>query len=190
MAHQRGPTNQDFITRDTAISDLSPHGLTPATSGTNSPALPPYSSFPSQTELRISQPSSMVQQADLSNPFHSTTVSSSTTTFSPFFASVGTPAQTPSQTHTPSHHVTPATTPAPCPTPAPTPPVAAATLAPVQLQAPRPQSSFIPVQAPAHGHTQSNPLAYWNQQQNTVLSVPPGIFSTLAPPNMPYIRDS
>ena len=120
----------------------------------------PYSPFPSQTELRASQPSSVIQQADPSNPFHSTTVSSSTTASSPTFASVGTPAQTPSQTHTPSRHVTPATTPAPRPTPAPTPPVAAATLAPAQLQALRPQSLFISVQAPAHRHAQSDPLAY------------------------------
>ena len=149
MAHQRGPADQDSITRDTTVLDLSPHGLTPATSGTNSPAPPPYSPFPSRTELRASRPSSAIQQADPSNPFRSTTVSSSNTTSSPTFASVGTPAQTPSQSHTPSCRATPATTPA---TPAPTPPVAAATLAPVQLQAPRPQSSFIPVQAPAHGH--------------------------------------
>ena len=136
MAHQRGLTDQDSITRDTAISDLFPHGLTPTTSKTNSPASPPYSSFPSQTKLCISQPSLMVQQANLSNPFCSTTVSSSTTTFSSSFATVGAPAQMPSQTHTLSHHVTPATTPAPRPTPAPTLPVAAATSAPVQLQAP------------------------------------------------------
>ena len=32
-------------------------------------------------------------------------------------------------------------------------------------------------------------MAYWNQQQNTVPAVPPGIFSTLAPPNTPYTRD-
>ena len=153
MAHQRGPTNQDSITRDTTVSDLYPYRLTPATSRTNSPAPPPYSPFPSQSEQRASRPLSVIQQANPSNPFCSTTVSSSTTTFSPTFASVGTPARTPSQTHTPSCHMTPATTPAPCPTPAPTPPVAAATSAPVQLQAPRPQSLFIPVQAPAHRHT-------------------------------------
>jgi len=183
MAHQQGPTDQDSITKDTAVSDFSPHGLTSATSGTNSPAPPPYSPFSSQTEPCTSQPLSAIQQADLSNPFRSTTVSSSTTTFSPSFASVGTPAWTPSQTHTPSRCVTPATTPAPRPTPTPTPPVAAATSAPVQLQAPQPQSLFIPVQAPAHKHAQNNPLAYWNQQQNTVPAVPPGIFSTLAPPH-------
>ena len=45
------------------------------------------------------------------------------------------------------------------------------------------------MQAPAHGHTQSDPVAYWNQQQNTVPAVLPGIFSTLAPPNTPYTRD-
>ena len=183
MAYQREPADQDSITRDTAVSDLSPHGLTPATSGTNSPAPPPYSPFSSQTEPRASQPLSVIQQADPSNPFRSTTISSSTTASSPTFASVGTPARMPSQTHTPSCHVTPATTPAPCPTPAPTPSVAAATSAPAQLQAPRPQSPFIPVQAPAHKHAQNNPLAYWNQQQNTVPAVPPGIFSTLAPPH-------
>ena len=158
MAHQRGPADQDSITRDTAVSDLSPHRLTPATSGTNSPAPPPYSPFPSQTEPCASRPSSAIQQADPSNPFRSTTVSSSTTASSPTFASVGTPAQMPSQSHTPSRCVTPA----PHPTPAPTPPVAAATSAPVQLQALRPQSLFIPVQAPAHGHAQSDLLAYWN----------------------------
>jgi len=188
MAHQQGPADQDSITRDTAVSDLSPHGLTPATSEANSPAPPPYSLFPSQTKPRISQPSSAIQQADLSNPFHSTTVSSSTTTSSSSFATVGTPARTQSQTHTLSHCVTPATTLAPHPTPAPTPPVATATSAPAQLQAPRPQSLFIPVQAPAHEHAQSDPLAYWNQQQNTVSAVP-GIFSTLALLNTPYTRD-
>ena len=189
MAHQRGPADQDSITRDTAVSDLSPHGLPPATSGTNSPALPPYSPFPSQTKLCISQPSSTVQQADLSNSFCSTTVSSSTTTFLSSFATVGTPARTPSQTYTPSCCVTPATTPAPHLTPTPTPPVAAATLAPAQLQALQPQSLFIPVQAPVHRHAQSDPLAYWNQQQNTVPAVLPGIFFTLALSNTPYIRD-
>jgi len=99
MAHQQRPTNQDSITRDTTVSDLSPHGLTSATSGTNSPASPPYSPFPSQTKPCTSQPLSVIQQADPSNPFRSTTVSSSTTTFSSSFATVGTPARTPSQTH-------------------------------------------------------------------------------------------
>ena len=160
MAHQQGPADQDSITRDTTVSDFSPHGLTLATSGTNSPAPPPYSPFPSQTGLRISQPLSAIQQADPSNPFRSTTVFSSTTTFSSSFTTVGTPAQTPSQTHTPSHCVTPATTPAPRPTSAPAPPVAAATSAPAQLQASQSQSPFIPVQAPAHGHAQSDPLAF------------------------------
>ena len=45
------------------------------------------------------------------------------------------------------------------------------------------------MQAPAYKHAQNNPLAYWDQQQNTIPVVPPGIFSTLAPPNMPYIKN-
>ena len=106
MAHQRGPTDQDSITRDIAVSDLSPHGLTPAISKTNSPAPPPYSLFPSQTKPRISQPSLTVQQADPSNPFCSTTVSFLFTTSSSSFTTVETPAQTRYQTHTPSCYMT------------------------------------------------------------------------------------